>query len=178
MKEFLKDPSTVDIVNNMIKDPSEIESILNDSILRTKIQKIQNNPLIKFAIQNQQFIINNFQYFQIFQNVFKESKRNSIDSGTEFSNPPDPFGNLNYNQNINSPNQMPNIKAFNNNNIGNKKNFIDSEINIDYKEKYKEQLSQLKSMGFTNEEINIKALNQYNGNIGNAIGKILKQNNK
>ena len=76
MKEFLKDPSTVDIVNNMIKDPSEIESILNDSILRTKIQKIQNNPLIKFAIQNQQFIINNFQYFQIFQNVFKESKRN------------------------------------------------------------------------------------------------------
>ena len=60
----------------MIKDPSEIESILNDSILRTKIQKIQNNPLIKFAIQNQQFIINNFQYFQIFQNVFKESKRN------------------------------------------------------------------------------------------------------
>ena len=33
-------------------------------------------------------------------------------------------------------------------------------------------------MGFTNEEINIKALNQYNGNIGNAIGKILKQNNK
>ena len=73
---------------------------------------------------------------------------------------------------------MPNIKAFNNKNIGNKKNFIDSEINIDYKEKYKEQLSQLKSMGFTNEEINIKALNQYNGNIGNAIGKILKQNNK
>ncbi len=78
---------------------------------------------------------------------------------------------------MNSSSQVTNINTFNNNNIGNKGNFINSEINIDYKEKYKGQLSQLKSMGFTNEEINIQALNQYNGNIGNAFSKILEQNN-
>jgi len=160
MKEFLKgnsnilkDPSTKDIVNNMIKDPSEIESLLNESIFRTKIQ---NNPFIKFVVQNPQFIINNFQNIQIFQNMFKESKINSIDSGTEIFNPPDPFENLDNNQNMNSSSQVPNINTFNNNNIENKGNFINSEINIDY---------------------NIQALNQYNGNIGNAIDKILEQNN-
>ena len=77
---------------------------------------------------------------------------------------------------MNSSSQVTNINAFNNNNIGNKGNFFNSKINIDYKEKYKDELSQLKSMGFTNEKINIQALNQYNGNIGKAIDKILEYN--
>ena len=174
MKEFLKDPSSRDMVNKLFKDPSEIERILNTPIFR---EKMQNNPFVKFAFQNPQLLINNFQKIEMAKNMFKESKRNTIDYGTEISNPPDPFENLDNNHNMNSSSQVSNINAFNNNKFENKGNFINNEINIDYKEKYKDQLSQLKSMGFTNEEINIQALNQYNGNIGNAIGKILEQNN-
>ena len=46
--------------------------------------------------------------------------------------------------------QIPNINNFNNN-TENKDNFKINGINIDYKEKYKEQLSQLKNMGFIKE---------------------------
>lgn len=77
---------------------------------------------------------------------------------------------------MNSSSQVTNINTFNNNNIGNKGNFINSEINIDYKEKYKGQLSQLKSMGFTNEEINIQVLKESKGNINNAIENLLIYN--
>ena len=52
-----------------------------------------------------------------------------------------------------------------------------NEIEIDYKEKYKEELSKLKNMGFNNEETNIQALKEFNGNIENVINKLLEQNN-
>ena len=78
---------------------------------------------------------------------------------------------------MNSSNQIPNNNTFNESNTGKKENFINSGINIDYKEKYKEQLSQLKNMGFTNEETNIQVLKQSNGNIDNALDKLLKMNN-
>ena len=176
MKEMLKDPSSREMMNNLIKDPSMIGMLLNHPSIS---QKIQNNPFAKMAFQNSQSILNP-QILQMAQNIFKENERNPIEnSATGISVPPDPFGSLNNNQ----INQMMNsscqkkINTFNNNNIGNKENFRNSGINIDYKEKYKEQLSQLKSMGFTNEEINIQALKQCNGNIENAFDKILELNN-
>jgi hypothetical protein len=175
MKEMLKDPSKRDMVNNMLKDPSMIEILLNNPSVRPKIQ---NNPLAKNAFQNSQSIINP-QIVQMSENMLKESERNSIEnSGIGISVPPDPFGNLNNNQiNQNSSGQKQKINTFNNNNIEKKENFRKRGNYIDYKEKYKEQLSQLKSMGFTNEEINIQALKQCNGNIENAFDKILEMNN-
>jgi len=177
MKEMLKDPSARDMMNNMIRDPSLIGIFLNHPSVR---QKIQNYPFIKMGFQNIQLILKP-QILQMAQNMFKENERNSIEnSGTGISNPPDPFGSLNnnqINQMMNFSGQSEKMSAFNDDNIGNKENFINSEININYKEKYKDQLTQLKNMGFTNEEINIQALKQCNGNIENAFDKILEQNN-
>ena len=56
-------------------------------------------------------------------------------------------------------------------------NNISNEIRIDYKEIFKEELSKLKNMGFNNEEASIQALKEFNGNIENAINKLLEQNN-
>ena len=40
-------------------------------------------------------------------------------------------------------------------------------------EQYKIQLERLNGMGFTDEEANIKALEETNGNVNQAVGKLL-----
>ena len=178
LNNMLKDPSNKDMLNNLLKDPSSMETLLNNPIIR---EKFLNNPICKLAFQNPQILFHP-QYLQMVQKMFIENKKNPTENtGAENSAPPDPFGSLNnnqINQMMNSPGQTPNISTFNNNsNARNKENFINGEINIDYKGKYKEQLSQLRNMGFTNEEDNIQALKKSNGNIYSAVDKILEKNN-
>ena len=112
--------------------------------------------------------------------MFKEDdKKINESSKTEIPLPPEPFESLNNIQNsqmMNSSKLISNINTFNKNSTGNKEIFGNSGIEIDYKEKYKDQLSQLKDMGFINEENNIKALKHSNGNIYNALQNLLKQN--
>jgi hypothetical protein len=48
-----------------------------------------------------------------------------------------------------------------------------NDANVDYKEKYKAQLAQMKEMGFVNEETNIQVLKQCSGNVQFAIEKLL-----
>ena len=48
-----------------------------------------------------------------------------------------------------------------------------NDANVDYKEKYKDQLAQLKDMGFINEETNIQVLKQCSGNVQFAIERLL-----
>ena len=155
--------------NDMLKDTSFFEFGLYNPLL---IEKIQNNPFFKFVIQNPLFMI------KMIQKKLKEKERNPFGNfSSGVSMVPDPFGNLNINQInqvMNSSLKILNINNFINNNTGNKEKFRNSGISIDYKEKYKEQLSQLKNMGFTNEEANIQALKQFNGNIDNVLGKFLK----
>ena len=90
----------------------------------------------------------------------KKNENNSIENSISKNIvPPVPFGSINNIQNVNSVNNNSN------------------KIEIDYKEKYKEELSKLKSMGFNNEETNIQALKQSNGNFENVINMLLEQNN-
>lgn len=58
-------------------------------------------------------------------------------------------------------------------NVGNIGNTNTNDDNVDYKEKYKDQLAQLKDMGFINEEANIQVLKQCSGNVQFAIEKLL-----
>ena len=178
MKEILKDPSTKDMLNNMFKDSSIIETIFNDPILRANFLK---HPIIKLGFQNPQLMFHP-QNIQMTQKMFIDNKKNLTENDdAEKSAPPDPFKSLNnnqINQMMNSPEQMPSINNFNNNsNTRVKENFRNSEISLAYKEEYKEQLSELRNMGFTDEEANIQALKKSNGNIYRAIDKILEQNN-
>jgi len=175
VKEILKDPSTKDMLNNMFKDPSIIETTLNNPILRGNFIK---NPIFKLCFQNPQLMFNP-QNIQMAQNMFSNIKKNPTENDdAENSAPPDPFGSLNnnqINQMMNSPEHMPSINNFSNNRF--KENFKNSESSLAYKEEYKEQLSELRNMGFTDEEVNIQALKTSNGNIYRAVDKILEQNN-
>jgi len=70
-----------------------------------------------------------------------------------------------------------NINSFNNNNsIEIKETFGNSGIDINFKEKHKDKLSQLKDMGFFNEERNLQSLKQSKGNFNSAIEILLKYN--
>ena len=48
-----------------------------------------------------------------------------------------------------------------------------NDDNVDYKEKYKDQLALLKDNGFNIEETNIQVLKQCNGNVQFAIERLI-----
>ena len=172
--KIIKDPSNKDIMNNMFKDPSILKTIFNSPELKIKNQ---NDPIFKLFYQNPQIFLSP-QILQKNLNLLEKDKKNKIESSkTEISVPPDPFGNINnnyINQMKNSSGEISYINTFNNNSTENKEIFGNCDNDIDYKEKYKEQLSLLKDMGFINEESNIQALKRSNGNINNALEKLLK----
>jgi len=177
IKEILKDPKFNLYINEMIKDPSILKMMQNEPEIK---KMIQNFPLSSFILQNIDIsqIPLYSQYMQKYLNFFKKDEKEEDDniigsSGTEISEPPDPFRSLNSSQIMDSSDKISNINTINNNNIINKEIFgNENGIDIDYKEKYKTQLSQLKDMGFINEESNIQALKQSNGDINNALKKL------
>ena len=155
------------------------DAITNPSILAKVFKNpiFEKYPFYKLVFQNPQLFLGSH-YCQMFQNAFKIDEKNKLEiSRNGISVPPDPFENLNNNQMMNSSSQISNnINNFNNNSIGNKQIFENCGIDIDYKEKFKDQLFILKDMGFTNEENNIQVLKQSNGNINDALEKLSKYN--
>jgi len=145
LKETLKNLSSRSFLNkDLIKDSLEIR------LKNPKVQAIlKKNPLMKLGFQNPEFFFSP-QVLQTLQNMFKKNESNPIENSISKNLvPPDPFGSISVNKNSN-------------------------EIEIDYKEKYKEELSKLKNMGFTNEETNIQALKLFDGNIENTINMLIE----
>jgi hypothetical protein len=175
-KECLKNPLFREFLKNNSKDASIFEKAFRNPKTQNRIQ---NYPFLKLCFQNPQKYLSPHN-IQKSQNVFKVNENNIIESSNiGISIPPDPFESLNNNQNsqiTNSSGQISNINSLNNNNTENKEIFGNNGIEIDYKKEFREQLSQLKDMGFTNEESNIQALKQSRGNINNAIENLLKYN--
>jgi len=178
-KEILKilnDPSKKKMINDMIKDPSLLTTFFNSPELK---EKSQNNPIFKMFYQNPQIFLSPH-ILQKDLNMLKKDEKNIMESSRSvISGPPDPFESLNNNHNnqmMNSSEQISDTNTINNENIKNKEVLGNIGINIGFKEKYKEQLSQLKDMGFNNEESNIQALKHSNGNINNALEKLLEKN--
>ena len=169
--DALKDPSFRDLINTIYKDPSLLEMVYKSPENQKVLQKDQ---LLKFNLLNPQLFFNPTN-FQIPQNISEKNERNIIESSrNEITVTPYSNGRLNNNKLMNSSGQITNNNSFNNNNTPNKESFRDNRIDIDYKEKYRDQLSQLNDMGFMDEETNIQALQQCNGNINNALEKLLK----
>ena len=167
--KVLKDPFVREKVIDIFKDPSQLELIF-------KYFNMEEYPLMKiFFLNPQKFLAP--QYFIKGYNIFKVDEKNLLESSRAgISVPPDPFGDLNSNQMMKSSGQMSNDNAFNNNNNGDKGIFGNCGSNIDYKEKFKDQMLLLKDMGFTNEENNFQALKESDGNINSALGKLSKYN--
>ena len=81
------------------------------------------------------------------------------------------FGNLNPNNNNSTGTSGTGAGTTENfSNIGINDN---NDANVDYKEKYKDQLAQMKDMGFVNEETNIQVLKQCSGNVQFAVERLL-----
>ena len=82
------------------------------------------------------------------------------------------FGNPN-NQKNNTGNAGTGGENGNNENFSNIGINDNNDSNVDYKEKYKNQLAELKEFGFVNEEKNIQVLKKCNGNVQFAIEILL-----
>ena len=79
-------------------------------------------------------------------------------------------------QNASFYNQIFNNIQNNNKNENEKKGYENNENlknNLYYKEKYKEKLEKLKEMGFNNEQLVLKVLQNCNGNVDDALGLLL-----
>jgi len=163
LKGFLKDPLYRDILKNISKAGSSAENYFSDPRVQKHIQKI---PILNLWLQNPEKYLTP-QNFQKIQNMFEVDKKNIDSSKTEISVPPDPFGSLSSNQFSQIMNSSKNKEIFENN-----------EIDIDFKKEYKEQMSQLKDMGFTNEESNLQILWYFNGNIETTIEALLRLKNQ
>jgi len=163
LKGYLKDPLCRDFLKNINKAGSSAENYFSDPRVQKHIQKI---PILKLWFQNPEIYLTP-QNFKKIQNMFEVDEKNIDCSKTEISVPPDPFGSLNSNQNSQIMNSSKNKEIFENN-----------EFDIDFKKEYKEQMSQLKNMGFTNEESNLQILWYFNGNIETAIEALLRLKNQ
>jgi len=162
LKGFLKDPKSRYILKNINKNSFLAKIIFSDPRVQKEFQEI---PILKLWFQNPEIYLTP-QNFKKIQNMFEVDEKNIDSSKSEISLPPDPFGSLNSIQNSQIMNSSQNKEIFGNN-----------ENVIDFKKEYKEQMSLLKDMGFTNEEINIQTLLYFNGKIETTIEGLLRLKN-
>ena len=156
-------------------------------------QLAQNNPQMQTLLNNPQLFqqILNPQILQMISNMFQSisgnnGQNNNNNNNNENGQMPSfdlsqmenlfvNMGGLFGNQNNNNDNNSNN----NNGSSGNAEKFSNigindnNDANVDYKEKYKEQLVQMKDMGFVNEETNIQVLKQRSGNVQFAVERLL-----
>ena len=186
MGQILSNPMYMQMMQNMLQNPEMIQMALNSPQMR---QLAQGNPQMQAILNNPQLVqqMLNPQTLQMMSNMFQSMSGN---------NPPNNNNNANANANNNANGQMPpfnfaqmpnlfgNMGGLfgnpnNNGSDGTGENFSNigindnNDTNVDYKEKYKDQLAQMKEMGFVNEETNIQVLKQCSGNVQFAIERLL-----
>jgi len=106
VKEILKDPKFNLDIKEKIKDPSILKKVYNEPEIK---KMLQNSPFARSILQNIDIsqISLYSQYIQKYLNFFKKDEKKEDDnliesSGTEISEPPDPFRSLNNSQIMNS----------------------------------------------------------------------------
>ena len=197
MGQILSNPMYMQMMQNMLQNPEMIQMALNSPQMR---QMAQNNPQMQMLLNNPQLLqqMLNPQTLQMMSNLFQQmgnANNNNTGSNTNNNNqmPPIDFSqmaNLLGNMNMgagqmgglfgnNSNNNNNSGTGSNNSGTGSNENFSNigindnNDANVDYKEKYKDQLAQMKDMGFVNEETNIQVLKQCSGNVQFAVERLL-----
>jgi hypothetical protein len=158
--------------------------MVHDSIVGTTVPDLENKFTEFMQNRNNNNNNNNTNNNESNNNESNNNENNNLNNN---NNPnPEQFNPQNFINFLNMlrPNQPPpnfNIRISrplqtnnnnNNNNNNNEQNSQNQNENIDYKEIYKEQLAQLKDMGFTDENKNIEILKQCQGNVNFAIEKL------
>ena len=179
MGQLLNNPMYMQMMQNMLQNPEMIQMALNSPQMR---QMAQNNPMMQQVLNNPQLLqqMLNPQTLQMMSNMFRQMGNNPNGNNNNNNNnpqmPPIDFSQM--------ANLFGNMGTGANNagttgNSGSTENFSNigindnNDANVDYKEKYKDQLAQMKEMGFVNEETNIQVLKQCSGNVQFAIEKLL-----
>ena len=192
MAQSLNDPMFSSMMNMMMQNPQMMEMIINSNPMLK--QMIDANPQLKEIMTNPELMKSMFtpENLQMAQNM---SAMMGQQHGSTLSGSSEPFplpGNLsqpsvNPQPSINPRPQNPFLMyrplapQFNLprpyvspmvNSYGN--TFPPQvNVNVDYKALYGTQLSQMKEMGFVNEEVNLEALKVTNGNVNAAVERIL-----
>ena len=181
MSQILSNPMYMQMMQNMLQNPEMLQMALNSPQMR---QLARNNPQMQALLNNPQLLqqMLNPQTLQMMSNMFQSMSGNNGQSNNNnnangqmppfdlgqmanlFGNMGGLFGNQNNNSNGSSG------TGENFSNIGINDN---NDANVDYKEKYKDQLAQMKDMGFVNEETNIHVLKQCSGNVQFAVERLL-----
>ena len=179
--QLLRNPLCMQVMNNLIQNPEMIRMALNNPQTR---QMAQNIPQTQALLNNPQIIqqILNPQMLQNMSNILSgmpnpQNNQNNNTSGTRNSNPNlNPLG-LDINQlnkMLGNLQGMGGLGGTRNTGLGNNRgNTRTNDDNVDYKEKYKDQLAQLKEMGFINEETNIQVLKRCSGNVQFAVERLI-----
>ena len=175
--QILNNPMYMQMMQNMLQNPEMLQQALNSPQMR---QMAQNNPQMQAILNNPQLMqqILNPQTLQMMSNMFGGGNNNSANNNNnnnqqmpqvDFSQMANMFGNMGglfgNNSGAGTGSGEENFS-----NIGINDN---NDANVDYKEKYKDQLQQMKDMGFVNEETNIQVLKQCSGNVQFAIERLL-----
>ena len=171
VQQMLSNPMYLQMMSNMMQNPETLQMIMNSPQIR---QLTQNNPQMQQILNNPQLMqqLFNPQTLQMMSSLFQGMGNTN--------NQQNPFGGVDFSQlgqMISNLGGEPGFGGMNNNtgsanNAGNSNN-NNNQQNIDYKGKYKDQLAQLKDMGFINEETNIQVLKQTDGNVQFAIERLL-----
>jgi ubiquilin len=183
ISQMLNNPMYMQMMNNVLQNPEMIQMALNNPQIR---QLAQSNPQLQAILDNPQLMqqIFNPQTLQLMSNLFTgmgtgtNNQNNPNPNSTGTSNTQNPFG-MDLGQLTQMLQGMGGLGGLggigNNmgtNSMGNAQTEV-NDANVDYKEKYKDQLAQLKDMGFINEEANIQVLKQCSGNVQFAIERLL-----
>ena len=190
MSQILNNPMYMQMMQNLMSDPNTMNMLMNQPQIKALID---SNPMMREIFSNPELLR------QMFSPEMMQNMSAMLNSGGFGNMGMNPFGmgmpnmgmgnnnnnnpNNNNNNNSGMPNMNPYANLFNNLNMnmgmmnmgnfgqGNTNN--NPQDNVDPKEKYKDQLAQLKDMGFINEEANIQVLKQCDGNVQFAIEKLL-----
>ena len=173
INQIFNNPSIIQKMNNIIKEPSLFQMFaknpINDILSRNIpfLQTVYDNPqLFQMMISPENF--------QMISNIISGMNINNIND-TELERASEieenPIDSVDILQIFSMLLDLGKFEIKPNNSENNKicEVLEDKEKNINYKEKYKEQLNILNDMGFIEEEINIQVLIQCKGNIEYAI---------
>lgn len=176
LEQIMQRPEIAGQFNEMLGDPNVINAMLDNPQIKPLLDA---NPFLRQQMSNPEFLRNIFNPESLrMMRQLQENGPNLMGNPLENSgNNMGGMGGMNPYMNplMFNPYMNPMMGNFNypGGGFGGMNNNMTNE---QLKEKYKNEIQQLKEMGFDNEENNLKALIKSNGNVEAAVGRLIENN--
>lgn len=164
--QMMSNPMIRNMVMELINNPQMMNMVMNNPMMQNMMNQ---NPQMRTMMQNPELMRN-------MMNMMFGGGNSQGQSGQGQGGMPDFSSLMNMmggGMGQSQPGQGQNQDAGNAGTGMNMDFSVPQDDGVDPKEKYKEQLKQLKEMGFCNEETNIAVLKQCQGNVQFAIEKLI-----